>query len=99
MLANYRGPGPGRVNVDMLIGADRYEVVLKAEMAVIDQKHAQLAAEIERRRQDLVAADREVRLLEKFRDKLAERHRQAEGAMEMKQLDEVANRSWWEADD
>jgi len=58
-----------------------------------------LAEEIERRRQALVAADREVRLLEKFREKLQLRHRQEEAVADMKELDDLAGRMWQEADD
>jgi flagellar export protein FliJ len=96
---NHRGPGVGPVNVDQLLTVDRYDVLLKAELQVIDRQQTLLAEEIEKRRQALVAADREVRLLEKFREKLAQRHRQHEATQDMKQLDELAGRRWREADD
>lgn len=94
----HRGPGVGRVNVDQMLAFDRYSVLLKAELQTIDQQHKLLGEEIEKRRQALVAADREVRLLEKFREKLQDRHRQQEAATAMKQLDEIAARRWWEGD-
>jgi len=96
---NHRGPGVGQVNVDQLLTVDRYSVILKAELQVIDRQQALLAEEIERRRQALVAADREVRLLEKFREKLQLRHRQEEAVADMKELDDLAGRMWQEADD
>ena len=49
-----------------------------------------MAAEIERRRQALVEADREVRVLEKLRQRQAEQHRREEELREAKRLDEVA---------
>ena len=50
-----------------------------------------MAAEIERRRQALVEADREVRVLEKLRQRQAEQHRRDEDLREVKRLDEVAS--------
>lgn len=94
----HRGPGVGRVNVDQMLAFDRYSVLLKAELQALEHQHKLLSEEIEKRRQALVAADREVRLLEKFREKLQERHQQQEAATAMKQLDEIAARRWWEAD-
>ncbi len=49
-----------------------------------------MATEIERRRQALVEADREVRVLEKLRERQAEQHRREEDLQEAKRLDEVA---------
>ena len=46
--------------------------------------------EIDRRRQVLAEANREVRVLENLRDKQAGQHRQQEERREMKRLDEVA---------
>jgi flagellar export protein FliJ len=49
-----------------------------------------VGAEIERRREVLVEADRDVRVLEKLREKQTERHRYEENRREIRQLDEVA---------
>jgi flagellar export protein FliJ len=83
---------PGRVNVDRLINAQQYEVVLRGEQQTIARQRVVLEAEIERRRESLVAADREVRTLEKLRESQQQRFRQEENAREMKVLDEVASR-------
>ena len=74
----------GPVNIDLFVSASRYEAVLRAELATIAGHEATLAAEIERRRQALMAADHEVRMLEKLRDKQRELHRQGEALPEMK---------------
>lgn len=95
----HRGPGVGRVDVDQMLSYDRYAVLIKAELHALEHQRSLLGDEIEKRRQALVAADREVRLLEKFREKLQDRHRQQEAAAAMRQLDEVASQRWWEADD
>lgn len=89
----------GRVNLDRLLDAERYELVLKAEQMVARQQQQQLAAELQRRREALVAADRDVRVLERLREVQEERQRAEEAAREMQQLDEVAGRRhWWEVD-
>jgi len=81
---------PGAVNVDRLLDARRFELVLRSQQQVAEQQHETLAVEIDRRRQAVVEANREVRVLETLRDKQRERHRQEEGRQEIKRLDEVA---------
>jgi flagellar export protein FliJ len=87
------GIAPGRVDVDRLLTTNRYELVVQAEINVVLQHEQTLAEEIERRRQTLVAADREVRVLEKLRERQLEQFRQQQALAEMKQIDEVAARS------
>jgi len=87
-----QAPAVGPVNMDRLVAANRFESVVTAEIQVIRQHEATLAVEIERRRQALVVADREVRVLEKLRETKRERHLQVEASALMKQLDEVAGR-------
>ena len=82
--------GPGRVDVDRLVEAQRYEVTLRAQQSQLVGQCEAVDAEIDRRRQALVTADRDVRLLEKLRQKQARRHRQEEDRREIKELDEVA---------
>ena len=81
---------PGRVDVDRLIAAQRYEQVLRAKSVGCSQQQSRLAAEIEKRRLALVEADRRVRILEKLRERHAETHRTGELQREVKTLDEVA---------
>jgi len=82
--------GPGTVDVDRLVEAQRYELALKAQRNELDRQREAVAAEIERRRQTLVEANRDVRVLEKLREKQSGRHRREENRREIKQLDEVA---------
>jgi flagellar protein FliJ len=81
---------PGAADVDALIQAHRYEVVLAAQARQLAAQIAQVAAEIERRRQVLVETDRQVRVLEKLRERQAAAHRQRQERLEAKQLDELA---------
>lgn len=87
------GIAPGRVDVDRLLTVNRYELVVRAEIGVVTQHEETLAVEIERRRQNLLAADREVRVLEKLRERQLEQFRQQQAAAEMKEIDEVAARA------
>jgi flagellar export protein FliJ len=81
---------PGAVNVDRLADSARYEMILKVERQSADQQRQAVAAEMLKRREALVAADREVRVLEKLRDSQHERHRDEEARQEAKRLDEMA---------
>ncbi len=82
--------GQGGVNVDQLLESQRYELALQTQQQQINRQRQTVAEEIERRRQALVEANREVRVLEKLRDKQQQRHQQEESRREIKQLDEIA---------
>jgi flagellar FliJ protein len=81
---------PGAADVDALLQTHRYELVLAAQRRQLVAQIAQVEAESERRRQVLVEADRQVRVLEKLREKQATAHRRQAERLEAKQLDEVA---------
>lgn len=85
---------PGAVNVDRLLDATRYDVVLRVEQAQIEGQQAAVAAEIEKRRQALVAADRDVRSLELLRETQRQRHEADEETKARKELDEIASRRY-----
>ena len=82
---------PGHIDVDRLLEAQRYELALRAQVAIAEQQAAELRQEIENRRQALVAADREVRVLEKLRQRHLERFRAEEARREVKRMDEIAS--------
>jgi flagellar FliJ protein len=91
MLAECRkAAGPGTVNIDMLIESQRYEVMLRSYEKQTHEQRKLLAAEIERRREALLAANREVRVLEKLRERQIERHQEEENRRDIKRLDEIA---------
>jgi flagellar export protein FliJ len=81
---------PGGIDIDRLVEAQRYELVTKAQQQNIAQQRETVAAEIERRRYALIEADREVRVLEKLRERQSELHRREEEVREARRLDEVA---------
>lgn len=89
---NQRTSAAGPLDVDRLVQAHRYELILQSEVGVLENQRNVLAAEIEKRRQALVAAETEVRILEKLREKQQARHREEEALADMKSLDELASR-------
>ena len=89
-----RAVSAGAVDVEKLLAATRYEAVLLVEQAQLERQLAAVAVEIEKRREALVAADREVRALEKLRETQQARHRAEQEQKSTKQLDEAALRSF-----
>jgi flagellar FliJ protein len=85
--------GPGRVDVDTLLDIHRYAAILKVRVQLLRDQLARLRTEIERRRQVLVEADRQVRVLEKLRERQWDEYCLAESRREVKNMDEVAQRS------
>ena len=81
---------PGAIDIDRLVEAQRYELVARAQQQQLAEQRKTVAAEIERRRQALVEADREVRVLEKLRERQVEQYRREVERREAKRLDEVA---------
>lgn len=81
---------PGAADVDALLQSHRYEVILVAQRRQLAAQLSQVEAETNRRRQVLVEADRQVRVLEKLRDRQAAAHRQEVQRQETKQFDEMA---------
>lgn len=92
------GTAPGRIDVDRVLTASRYEFVLRRKMQVLAEQQRALALEIERRRQAVLEADREVRVLEKLRERQFEQFQRQQALVEVKQLDEVAVRATYHQD-
>jgi flagellar FliJ protein len=90
LAAAIRSASPGAVNVDLLLEAQRYELVLRAEQAVLQDKRRLLAVEIEKRRDALIAADREVKVLDQFRELQRTRHREEADKRELAEMDAIA---------
>ncbi len=85
-----RASAPGAVDIDELLQSQRYQVLVKAHKEHLLQQDKQVKAEIERRRQALAEANRDVRVLENLRGRQWERHRQEENRQDVKYLDEMA---------
>ncbi len=83
---------PGQIDVDRMMESQRYELLLRAERQAASEQRRIVSEEVERRREVLMGADREVRVLEKLRERQLERHREDEVRFEIKLLDEVGIR-------
>lgn len=81
---------PGEFDIDRLLQAERYELVLKSRQLQLMEDAQKLAVEVEKIRLVLVEADRDVRVLEKLRETQSQRAREELARQEMKALDEVA---------
>ena len=83
---------PGEVNVDKLLELQRYALHVLAQTKAIRLQQSTVREEIERRRKLLVEADRQVKTLEKLREKQLAVFRTAQLHIEQKVLDEVGAR-------
>lgn len=89
-------PAAGQLDADRLLNATRYELVLRAEQRALQSQEASLTGEVEKRREALVGANREVRTLELLRDKQKEAYLAEEEQRARKELDEIAMRRYAE---
>jgi flagellar protein FliJ len=82
----------GAVDIDRLLVAERYEMVLLLEKHNLEQQQVSTNAEVEKRRQALVWADQDVRVLEKLRETQFQRWRAGAERDALDHLDEIAGR-------
>jgi flagellar FliJ protein len=82
----------GDIPVDSLLELQRYGLHLRVQSAVAAERLAHLRAEVERRRQRLVEANRQVRMLEKLREKQAEAFAFEQLRLEQKVFDEIGQK-------
>lgn len=87
-----QGSQPGAIDVDRLLTTSRYQLVLAAQRQQLERQKQRVSEEIQRRCEALLEADREVRVLEKLREKQQQAHVRAESLREIKQIDETAQR-------
>ncbi len=81
---------PGSVDLDRIVESQRYELAIRAQQKHLAMQRQALDDELKRRRGALLAANREVRVLEKLRERQDQRHCEEEMRREIRQLDEVA---------
>ncbi|NQT14897.1 MAG: flagellar export protein FliJ [Planctomycetes bacterium] len=87
-----RASTPGRLDLAQLREVERYESLLRSQQRETAQQHRVAQAEVERRLQTLVEANRQVRLLETLRRRQLERYRLEKSRRETKEMDEAAAR-------
>ena len=80
------------LDVNRLLETQRYQSLLQAQQTTIQEQGRLLAAETEKRREALVEADRQVKILVKLKDRQLKKHQRQLARNEIKILDEVASR-------
>ncbi|MCA9240536.1 MAG: flagellar export protein FliJ [Planctomycetales bacterium] len=78
------------LNVNQMMESQRYALVLEGQEAALREKAKLVESEIERRRQAVVEAEREVKALDKLEEKQRLKHQHESQRLEAKLLDEVA---------
>lgn len=83
---------PGPIEIAELVESERFAVSLKLQREAAQQLHRQLAEAAEMQRQELIEADKQLKVLEKLREKheVHVRHEQAKRSLKL--LDELAAR-------
>ena len=82
---------PGQtVNVESLLGFRRQEMFLRANQDDLMQKIKMVDEEIELRRTKVVEANKELKIIEKLKEKRYEKYLDEENKAEMKMMDEIA---------
>jgi flagellar export protein FliJ len=97
-LAELRKPAgalghDGLIDIDRLRDTARYQSLLAAKRQAAQQECESCSAQVDRLRQSLVEADRELKSLEKLQARQQDRHRRSQHKHELRQLDEVGIRS------
>lgn len=78
------------VNVDYLLGLRRQEMFLRANQSDLSQKIQIVDEEIERRRASVTAANKDLKIVEKLKEKRHEKYLDDESKAETKTMDEIA---------
>lgn len=76
-----------------LLNAGRYELVLRGDEKSLADNTETVEAEIDRRRQLVAEAEREVKALDTLRERAEQRERQEKAKREARRLDEFASQS------
>lgn len=82
------------LDVNGLLASQRYQLALQAQARTLQEQAVKLAAEVEVRRNAVIEADREVRVLDKLEERQRRLHEQTLARAEMKRLDEVGANRW-----
>ena len=80
-------------SVSALLEVQRYQAVLRSQQGTLRDQAKLLATEVERRRQSVVEADRQVRVLEKLDERQRLNHQQVQYRVEAREMDEIASRA------
>ena len=84
----------GSLDVNRLLASQRYQLLLESQERTLAEQALKLAEEVERRCEAVVEADRQVRSLDKLRERKEQEHRVAAERTEAKRLDEIGMMRW-----
>ena len=82
-----------QIDVNYLLAMRRHQAYLITQQELAIKQLEEIRQEIERRRIALMEADREVKVLEKLREKMKAKYLQEEALADLKQMDEIAGRT------
>ena len=80
-----------KTDMNGLLQAGRYQAILQAQQSTMEGQVKLLATEVERRRQVVVEADRQVRVLDKLEERQKAEHLKKMRQAEVKELDEIGS--------
>jgi len=80
-----------KTDINSLLAAERFQSVLRMQQSTMHDQVKLLATEVERRRQAVVEADIQVRVLDKLEERQKTEHRQKLQQIEIKTLDEIGS--------
>jgi flagellar export protein FliJ len=80
----------GAINIEFLLGLRRHEAYLNAQIEVVRGHLRQIDEEIERRRNAVLEANKELNVIEKLKEKRHEKYQTEENRKETIRLDEIA---------
>jgi flagellar protein FliJ len=84
--------GEGSLDVDAVLQSQRFQWSLQAQRTVLAEHERRLAEARDAQRQSVIAADRDVKVLEKLRERRLAEHRRDECLQDVKLMDEAAAR-------
>lgn len=79
------------LDIDRVMDGHRHQLSLQARLAELDKAMTEARQQVEECRTKLVAADRQVKVLEKLHERQLAAHQRRMAQAEAKQLDEIAN--------
>ena len=80
----------GKIDVNFLLGVRRHEMFLLVQLEEVRQQIVMIEEEIERRHQAVIEANKELKIIEKLKDKKREQYIAEENRKEIREMDEIA---------
>jgi len=84
--------GAGLVDIGRLLATERYCAALRENRVACERQRLQVTEEVARRREALMSADRDVRTLEKLRERQLASYQAQAQRREQRELDEIGAR-------